>query len=631
MVGVGRGGRHHRRPVDRRAGHPAHDADVPHRRRRRPRHHRRPAARRGAVRGPRPQGQGRDQPHRRRRRDPPERHRDEGQGREHRGLRHLAGRAQGRRDAGRPRRPRRGQPGHRPREGSKDKERDTSTDVVGPRPRLPRQGSANGLIVRAEDVVEREYTIPHNAKILVENGQEIRAGDAITDGPINPQEYLDTRGKDAVQRYLVKEVQKVYKSQGVTINDKHIEIIVRQMLRKVRIDQPGDVDLLPTELIDRLEFEEANNRVLAEGGEPATAQTVLLGVTKASLNTSSFLAAASFQETTRVLTEAAINGAKDHLIGLKENVIIGKLIPAGTGAPANVAARKERDRRAALEALAGEALDGGASEYNPFLEDGRRPADDEAAGPRPGGDDRGASGRRRATRRRRAERRRVQPVPRRGRGGREGCGRRGRRRGPPRLPASRRKRAPGRSNSGVSRPREGSASARAPRPATPVTHGGPGRPPAGVSGDVRPRAVRATARTNLKGAACSLLRISQLVRHGRQRKIMQDQGVGDAQELEQPAAAPVTIRAPRRSAGLPAGSTMTPRSRTRRFARSPAPLTQPDGGHGLHPGPRPQPPDTRLSLVFGPLRHSALKWPRGGAPRSACAPASPRSPSTKTT
>jgi DNA-directed RNA polymerase subunit beta' len=238
------------------------------------------------------------------------------------------------------------------------------------------------LVVRAEDVVEREYIIPHHAKLKVENNQEIRAGDAITDGPINPQEYLDTRGKDAVQRYLVKEVQKVYRSQGVTINDKHIEIIVRQMLRKVRIDQPGDVDLLPTELIDRLEFEEANNRVLSEGGEPATAQTVLLGVTKASLNTSSFLAAASFQETTRVLTEAAINGAKDHLIGLKENVIIGKLIPAGTGAPQNVAAARERARRAAIEALAGEALEGlGAEfEHNPFLEDGAaRPADDETA------------------------------------------------------------------------------------------------------------------------------------------------------------------------------------------------------------------------------------------------------------
>jgi DNA-directed RNA polymerase subunit beta' len=166
----------------------------------------------------------------------------------------------------------------------------------------------------------------------------------------------------------------------VTINDKHIEIIVRQMLRKVRIDQPGDSELLPTELIDRLDFEEVNNRVLAEGGEPATAQTVLLGVTKASLNTSSFLAAASFQETTRVLTEAAINGAKDHLIGLKENVIIGKLIPAGSGAPANLAARKERERRAALEALAGEALEDGTRAYNPFLEGGEdRPAlDDEA-------------------------------------------------------------------------------------------------------------------------------------------------------------------------------------------------------------------------------------------------------------
>jgi DNA-directed RNA polymerase subunit beta' len=244
------------------------------------------------------------------------------------------------------------------------------------------EGKGNGdIVVRAEDIVEREYLIPHNAKILVENGAEIRAGDAITDGPINPQEYLDTRGKDAVQRYLVKEVQKVYKSQGVTINDKHIEIIVRQMLRKVRIDQPGDVDLLPTELVDRLEFEEHNNRVLAEGGEPATAQTVLLGVTKASLNTSSFLAAASFQETTRVLTEAAINGAKDHLIGLKENVIIGKLIPAGTGAPANVAARKERERRAALEALAGEALEDLGTEFNPFLEDGEtRAPDDDAAG-----------------------------------------------------------------------------------------------------------------------------------------------------------------------------------------------------------------------------------------------------------
>jgi len=227
----------------------------------------------------------------------------------------------------------------------------------------------DGLRIRSEDVVEREYAIPHNAKLLVENGQPVRAGDPITDGPINPQEYLETRGRDAVQRYLVKEVQRVYRSQGVTINDKHIEIIVRQMLRKVRIDQPGDTEQLPFELIDRFDFEEINNEVLAEGGEPATAETVLLGVTKASLNTSSFLAAASFQETTRVLTEAAINGAKDRLLGLKENVIIGKLIPAGTGAPQNLAAARAAARRAAAEALAGGELpaDFGEEEINIFL------------------------------------------------------------------------------------------------------------------------------------------------------------------------------------------------------------------------------------------------------------------------
>ena len=272
--------------------------------------------------------------------------------------------------------------------------------------------------MRSEDVVEREYAIPHNAKLRVENGQEIRAGDAITDGPINPQEFLETRGKDAVQRYLVKEVQKVYRSQGVTINDKHIEIIVRQMLRKVRIDQPGDSEQLPFELIDRFEFEDINNQVLAEGGEPATAEIVLLGVTKASLNTSSFLAAASFQETTRVLTEAAINGAKDRLIGLKENVIIGKLIPAGTGAPAAVAARKEAARRAAAEALAGGELpEGFGEEYNALLEDALElPVEDDDLDLLADGD--GAEA---------MTRRRGQPLPR----------RRGRRGGAPAEPRGR--------------------------------------------------------------------------------------------------------------------------------------------------------------------------------------------------
>jgi len=184
-----------------------------------------------------------------------------------------------------------------------------------------------------------------SARLRVADGDTVLAGDPLTEGSMNPKDLLQIKGVDTVQRFLVGEVQKVYRSQGVTISDKHIEIIVRQMLRKVTVDNAGDTELLPSELIDRFEFEETNNRILAEGGEPATAQTVLLGVTKASLNTSSFLAAASFQETTRVLTEAAINGAKDHLIGLKENVIIGKLIPAGTGAEAR---RLQAERAAQL-------------------------------------------------------------------------------------------------------------------------------------------------------------------------------------------------------------------------------------------------------------------------------------------
>jgi DNA-directed RNA polymerase subunit beta' len=187
------------------------------------------------------------------------------------------------------------------------------------------------IVVLYEDREEREFPVPPNARVKVDNGQTVRAGDQITEGAKNPQDVLRIQGLEAVQMYLLAEVQKVYRSQGVNINDKHIEVIVRQMLRKVRVDTSGDTPLLPGELIDRFAYEELNARVLAEGGEPATAQPVLLGVTKASLTTDSFLAAASFQETTRVLTEAAIKGDTDHLIGLKENVIIGKLIPAGTG------------------------------------------------------------------------------------------------------------------------------------------------------------------------------------------------------------------------------------------------------------------------------------------------------------
>ncbi|MBT7289897.1 MAG: DNA-directed RNA polymerase subunit beta' [Chloroflexi bacterium] len=186
----------------------------------------------------------------------------------------------------------------------------------------------DSIAIVYEETEERDYPISATAQLSVENGAKVEAGQELTKGPLNPQDILRIQGREAVQRYMVNEVQKVYRSQGVSINDKHIEVIVRQMLRKVRIDEPGDTTFLPSDLADRFVYEDANAAVLMEDGEPATAQTVLLGVTKASLSTDSFLAAASFQETTRVLTEAAVVGRTDHLLGLKENVIIGKLIPA---------------------------------------------------------------------------------------------------------------------------------------------------------------------------------------------------------------------------------------------------------------------------------------------------------------
>jgi DNA-directed RNA polymerase subunit beta' len=190
---------------------------------------------------------------------------------------------------------------------------------------------AKHILVRSTDDDSREYPIPVSAQIKVRDGDHVSAGDKISEGSISPQELLLVRGRDDVQNYLVREVQRVYRTQGVDINDKHIEVIVRQMMRKVRIDNAGDSDLLPGEIVSQLEWEEANAKALSEGGEPAIAQTVLLGLIKAALNTASWLSAASFQETTRVLTEAAISGKIDRLRGLKENVIIGKLIPAGTG------------------------------------------------------------------------------------------------------------------------------------------------------------------------------------------------------------------------------------------------------------------------------------------------------------
>jgi DNA-directed RNA polymerase subunit beta' len=184
------------------------------------------------------------------------------------------------------------------------------------------------LIISWTDEEQREYLIPAASHILARSGEDAVAGQALTAGPKSPQQILRIQGREAVQRYLIQEVQKVYRSQGVTIHDKHIEVIVSQMLRKVRIDAPGDTQMLPGELVNRRHYEEMNAGILAEGGEPATASSVLLGITRASLNKESFLAAASFQETTRVLTESALNGDVDNLRGLKENVIIGRLIPA---------------------------------------------------------------------------------------------------------------------------------------------------------------------------------------------------------------------------------------------------------------------------------------------------------------
>ncbi len=191
--------------------------------------------------------------------------------------------------------------------------------------------SVNGdrLEIAWRDTDLREYIIPAAAGTpTVRTGDQVSAGQALTRGPKNPQQILRILGRDHVQRYLIDEVQKVYRSQGVPIHNKHLELIISQMLRKVQIDAPGDTELLPGEYMDRQKYEEVNAGVLAAGGEPATAAPVLLGITRASLNMDSFLAAASFQETTRVLTESAVNGQIDHLRGLKENVIIGRLIPA---------------------------------------------------------------------------------------------------------------------------------------------------------------------------------------------------------------------------------------------------------------------------------------------------------------
>ena len=204
------------------------------------------------------------------------------------------------------------------------------SEITG-RVEIDETGKRKEVIVVPKEGEREVYQIPYGSRVRVKQGQLVEAGDPLTQGSINPHDIVRVKGIGGVQEYIVKEVQRVYRLQGVDINDKHIEVIVRQMLSKVKVEDPGDTDLLPGGYEDVLTFDKCNEEAIANGLRPATAKRVLLGITKASLATESFLSAASFQETTRVLTEAAIKGKEDHLIGLKENVILGKLIPAGTG------------------------------------------------------------------------------------------------------------------------------------------------------------------------------------------------------------------------------------------------------------------------------------------------------------
>jgi DNA-directed RNA polymerase subunit beta' len=187
------------------------------------------------------------------------------------------------------------------------------------------------IYIVGDDGEEREYSLPRGVHINVQEGERVAAGDPLMDGPRNPHDILDVRGEKELQKYLVNEIQEVYRLQGVNINDKHLEVISRQMMRWVRVEDIGDTEFLPEEVVDKFKFRAENLRVEEAGGRPAQGKAVLLGITKASLSTDSFISAASFQETTRVLTEAAINGKVDYLRGLKENVIMGRLVPAGTG------------------------------------------------------------------------------------------------------------------------------------------------------------------------------------------------------------------------------------------------------------------------------------------------------------
>jgi len=217
-------------------------------------------------------------------------------------------------------------------EARKPKEQATIAEIDGT---IKFGGFAKGMrkiIIANENGDEREYLIPRGKHVSLHEGEKVKAGEPLMDGAVNPHDILNVLGEKELQKYLVNEVQEVYRLQGVSINDKHIEVIVRQMLRRVVIEEPGDTDFLVGEQVEKELFKRRNEEIIAEGGNPAKGRPLLLGITRASLSTDSFISAASFQETTRVLTQAAVSGKVDRLRGLKENVIMGRLIPAGTGA-----------------------------------------------------------------------------------------------------------------------------------------------------------------------------------------------------------------------------------------------------------------------------------------------------------
>ena len=222
----------------------------------------------------------------------------------------------------------------------------------------------------------KTYLIPYGSRIKVLDGQVLEAGDELTEGSINPHDILKIKGVRAVQDYMIQEVQRVYRLQGVEINDKHVEVIVRQMLKKIRVENSGDSDVLPGTSMEVLDFDDMNEKLIAEDKKPAEGKQILLGITKASLATNSFLSAASFQETTKVLTEAAINGKIDPLIGLKENVLIGQLIPAGTGMKRYRSVRLSTEMKADDEIVLSEDFGEGLDEELSFEE---MPVDEAAA------------------------------------------------------------------------------------------------------------------------------------------------------------------------------------------------------------------------------------------------------------